>query len=52
MKRQGRSIRGIARELGIHGNAARKYAAAESPPVTALRKIPLALADTMNCNAD
>ena len=49
---RGLSIRGIARELGIHRNTARKYAAAERPPVMALRNIPVALADTMNNNAD
>ena len=51
-KARGLSIRGIARELGIHRNTARKYAAAKSPPVTAHRKFPVALADTMNSNAD
>ena len=30
---KGLSIRGIARELGIHRNTARKYALAESPPL-------------------
>ena len=49
---RGLSIRGIARELGIHRNTARKYAAAERPPVMALRNIPVALPDTMNNNAD
>ena len=39
-KVRGLSIRGIARELGIHRNTARKYAAAERPPVMALRNIP------------
>ncbi len=51
-KVRGLSIRGIARELGIHRNTARKYAAAERPPVMALRNIPVALPDTMNNNAD
>ena len=48
---RGLSIRGIARELGIHRNTARKYAAAERPPMMALRNIPVALPDTMNNNA-
>ena len=51
-KVRGLSIRGIARELGIHRNTARKYAAAERPPVMALCNIPVALPDTMNNNAD
>ncbi len=49
---RGLSIRGIARELGIHRNTAPKYAAAERPPVTAPRTFAVALADTMNNNAD
>ena len=49
---RGLSIRGIARELGIHRNTARKYAAAERPPVMALRNVAVALPDTMNNNAD
>ena len=32
-KRKGLSIRGIARELGIHRNTVRKYMNAESPPM-------------------
>ena len=48
---RGLSIRGIARELGIHRNTARKYAAAERPPVMALRKFPVALGATINNNA-
>ena len=32
-KRKGLSIRGIARELGIHRNTVRKYMDAESPPM-------------------
>ena len=48
---RGLSIRGIARELGIHRNTARKYAAAERPPVMALRNVAVALPDTNN-NAD
>ena len=51
-KVRGLSIRGIARELGIHRNTARKYAAAERPPVMALRNVAVALPDTMNNNAD
>ena len=51
-KARGLSSRGIARELGIHRNTARKYAAAESRPVTARPKFPVALADTMNDNAE
>ena len=31
-KRRGLSLRGIARELGIHRNTAKRYAEAESPP--------------------
>ena len=37
---------------GVQGSTARKYAAAESPPVTAPRKFAVALAHTMNNNAD
>ena len=33
-KRKGLSIRGIARELGIHRDTVRKYMNAESPPMT------------------
>ena len=33
-KRKGLSIRGIARELGIHRSAVRKYMDAESPPMS------------------
>ena len=51
-KLRGLSIRGIARELGIHRNTARRYAAAESPPLMAPRKFAATLADTMNDNAD
>ena len=47
-KARGLSIRGIARELGAHRNTARKYAAAESPPVTPLRNVAVAVPDTMN----
>ncbi len=50
-KVRGLSIRGIARELGIHRNTARKYAAAERPPVTGRRKFPVALGATINNNA-
>ena len=32
-KRKGLSIRGIARELNIHGDTVKKYMNAESPPV-------------------
>ena len=32
-KRKGLSMRGIARELGIHRNTVRKYMDAESPPI-------------------
>ena len=50
-KARGLSIRGLARELGAHRNTARKYAAAESPPVTPLRNVAVALPETMNNNA-
>ena len=50
-KARGLNIRGLARELGAHRNTARKYAAAESPPVTPLRNVPVALPETMNNNA-
>ena len=33
-KRKGLSIRGIAREVGIHRDTVRKYMNAESPPVS------------------
>ena len=33
-KRKGLSIRGIARELGIHRDTAKKYMNAKSPPMT------------------
>ena len=33
---QGLSIRGIARELGIHRDTAKKYMEAASPPMTAI----------------
>ena len=36
-KRKGLSIRGIARELGIHRDTVRKYMNAESPPLTRAR---------------
>ena len=36
-KRKGLSIRGIARELGIHRNTVRKYMNAESPPMSPSR---------------
>ena len=36
-KRKGLSIRGIARELGIHRDTVRKYMNPESPPVTRAR---------------
>ena len=36
-KRKGLSIRGIARELGIHRDTVRKYINAESPPVSSAR---------------
>ena len=36
-KRRGVSIRGIARELGIHRSTARKYMEAESPPLARAR---------------
>ena len=36
-KRKGLSIRGIARELGIHRDTVRKYMNAESPPVSRAR---------------
>ena len=36
-KRRGVSIRGIARELGIHRSTARKYMEAESPPLAHAR---------------
>ena len=49
---RGLSIRGVAGELRIHRNTARKYAAAESPPVTGRRKFPVALGATINNNAD
>ena len=32
-KRRGLSIRGVARELGIHRDTAKKYMEAESPPL-------------------
>ena len=32
-KLNGQSIRGIARELGIHRDTVRRYMAAESPPM-------------------
>ncbi len=38
-KRKGLSIRGIARELGIHRNTVRKYMDAESPPMARGRSI-------------
>ncbi|MYA17783.1 MAG: helix-turn-helix domain-containing protein [Gammaproteobacteria bacterium] len=36
-KRKGLSIRGIARELGIHRQTVRKYMDAESPSVSCRR---------------
>ena len=36
-KRKGLSIRGIARELGIHRETVRKYMRAESPPMSRAR---------------
>ena len=33
-KRKGLSIRGIARELGIHRDTVKKYMNAESPPLS------------------
>ena len=36
-KRKGLSIRGIARELGIHRDTVRKYMNAESPPMSRAR---------------
>ena len=36
-KRQGLSIRGIARKLGIHRNTVRKYMEAKSPPISPAR---------------
>ena len=36
-KRKGLSIRGIARELGIHRETVRKYINAESPPMSRAR---------------
>ena len=36
-KRKGLSIRGIARELGIHRDTVRKYMNAESPPISRAR---------------
>ena len=39
-KRRGLSIRGIARELGIHRSTAKKYMEAKSPPM-ALARVPL-----------
>ena len=36
-KRKGLSIRGIARELGIHRETVRKYMHAESPPTSLAR---------------
>ena len=36
-KRKGLSIRGIARELGIHRDTAKKYMNAESPPMSPSR---------------
>ena len=38
-KRKGLSIRGIARELGIHRDTAKKYMNAKSPPMTRHRPI-------------
>ena len=32
-KRRGLSIRGVAREVGIHRDTAKKYMDAESPPM-------------------
>ena len=39
-KRKGLSIRGIARELGIHRETVRKYMNAESPPMSRARATP------------
>ena len=39
-KRKGLSIRGIARELGIHRDTVRKYMNAESPPMSRGRTTP------------
>ena len=39
-KRKGLSIRGIARELGIHRDTVRKYMNAESPPLAPSRLTP------------
>ena len=36
-KRKGLSIRGIARELGIHRDTVKKYMDAESPPMSRAR---------------
>ena len=36
-KRKGQSIRGIARELGIHRETVSKYMNADSPPVSRAR---------------
>ena len=41
-KRKGLSIRGIARELSIHRDTARKYMNAESPPMSPARATPAA----------
>ena len=36
-KRKGLSMRGIARELGIHRDTVKKYMNAESPPISPSR---------------
>ena len=47
-KRKGLSIRGIARELGIHRDTVRKYVVAESPPIARSRlKSKASQSDTM-----
>ena len=38
-KRKGLSIRGIAREVGIHRDTARKYMNAETPPMARPRNV-------------
>ena len=38
-KRKGLSIRGIARELGIHRDTVKKYMNAESPPLSRAREV-------------
>ena len=39
-KRKGLSIRGMARELGIHRDTVRRYIDAESPPMRRTPAIP------------